>query len=133
VVVFSRRKSDSGGDDDGSGISSKLELGAIQEDGSLAPISCFTLEDAYGGSGGTDSIEFLVAEEDRFELEPDKVVIRKRVDETMLGFGMRQVGGGKGPGNPHGEESEQVYYIDREFLEVEGIDPVINPDLEILW
>jgi len=60
-------------------------------------------------------------------------VIQKLVDETMLGYGTRQVGGGKGPGNPHGEESEQLYYIDREFLEIEGIEPVIKPDLEILW
>ena len=71
-------------------------------------------------------------------------------------FGLRQVGGGKGPGNPHGEESEFLYYIDRNVVEGEycvvmttndtggkdeggndtvelmKIDVILNPNLEHL-
>ena len=36
-----------------------------------------------------------------------------------MGFGSRQVRGGKGPGNPHGEEGELLYYIDRTIVEGE--------------
>ena len=55
-----------------------------------------------------------------------------------------QVGGGKGPGNPHGEESELTYFIDRGVIErkycnVESVDDpmtidiVVNTDLEHVW
>jgi hypothetical protein len=43
------------------------------------------------------------------------------------------VGGGKGPGNPHGEESELLYYIDNRVVEENSIDVVLKPELEILW
>jgi hypothetical protein len=80
---------------------------------------------------------------------------------SAVGFGSRQVGGGKGPGNPHGEEGELLYYIDRKIVEGEyrvvmnsnnntsdidegekndnddvqlmTIDVVLNPSLEHLW
>eukprot|EP00978_Attheya_sp_CCMP212_P029640 scaffold105970_cov43-Attheya_sp.AAC.1 len=41
---------------------SLLELGALQEDGTLAPLSAWTMESAF--SGENYSIEFLVDEED---------------------------------------------------------------------
>jgi len=134
LVLFSRRKNDSEEDSE-----VKLELGALQEDGTLAPISAWTLESAF--AGGSDSIEFLVDEEDRFPgLTGDDVKVHSVLDESLLGYGSRQVGGGKGPGNPHGEESELLYYIDRRVLEgncdgLDGkeIDVVIKPELEILW
>lgn len=37
----------------------------------------------------------------------------------------------KGLGNPHGEESELLYYVDKDLLK--DIKLKINPDLEILW
>ena len=76
--------------------------------------------------------------------------------ESAVGFGSRQVGGGKGPGNPHGEEGELLYYIDRNVVEGEyrvamttndtggkdeggndtvelmKIDVILNPNLEHL-
>jgi hypothetical protein len=128
---------------------SLLELGAIQEDGTLAPLSAWTMESAF--SGGNDSIEFLVDEEDRFPgLNKEEVVIVSLLEESLIGYGSRQVGGGKGPGNPHGEESELLYYVDRRALRIEDDDSdedtapselpkedrikiVLNPELEILW
>eukprot|EP00978_Attheya_sp_CCMP212_P029489 scaffold104902_cov50-Attheya_sp.AAC.2 len=58
-----------------------------------------------------------------------------------------------GPGNPHGEESELLYYVDRRALRLEDHDDdnddddtapselpkedrikiVLNPELEIFW
>lgn len=41
-------------------------------------------------------------EEDMYPgLSSNEVIIHKRID---VDYGSRQVGGGKGPGNPHGEE-----------------------------
>ena len=107
-----------------------MQLGAIQEDGTLAPLSAWTTESAFG-----DSIEFLVDEEDRWmdELDLEKVNIISVLGEDLMSYGSRQVGGGKGPGNPHGEESEQLYYIDRKVIDDNAIDIVLKPDLEILW
>jgi hypothetical protein len=107
-----------------------LHLGAIQEDGSLAPLSAWTREPAFG-----TSIEFLVDEEDRWldDLEFDKVNIVSLLGEDVISYGSRQVGGGKGPGNPHGEESELLYYIDNTVIEENSIDIVLKPELEILW
>jgi hypothetical protein len=107
-----------------------LHLGAIQEDGTLAPLSAWTREPAFGSS-----IEFLVDEEDRWldDLEFDKVNILGILGEDVISYGSRQVGGGKGPGNPHGEESELLYYIDNRVVEENSIDVVLKPELEILW
>ncbi len=109
---------------------SKMQLGAIQEDATLAPLSAWTTECAF-----ENSIEFLVDEEDRWmkELEFDNVVIHSLLGEDVISYGNRQVGGGKGPGNPHGEESEVVYYVDQKVLEEGSVDIVLKPDLEILW
>lgn len=108
----------------------KKLLGAIQEDGTLSPLSCWTTECAF-----SNFIEFLVAEEDRWldDLKLENVIIHTLLDESMISYGSRQVGGGKGPGNPHGEESELVYYVDQDILEKEGIEVVKKPELEITW
>jgi hypothetical protein len=50
-----------------------------------------------------------------------------------MSYGSRQVGGGKGPGNPHGEESELVYYIDSKVMAENSINVVLKPELELLW
>ena len=105
----------------------KQELGAIQGDGTLAPLSAWTLEPAYD-----DIIEFVVDEDLRFPgITATQVEIIKVLDECVIGYGSRQVGGGKGPKNPHGEESELLYYVDREALD--NVDLVVNPGLEINW
>ena len=123
VVLFKRRN-----DED-----EKLEIGAMQEDGTVSPVSAWSLESAFA-SGSSDSIEFLVDEEDRFPgLTADDIVIVSVVDESLIGYGSRQVGGGKGPGNPHGEESELLYYVERSVIEEDEVDVVIKPELEILW
>jgi hypothetical protein len=115
IVLFSRN----GG--------KKQELGAIQGDGTLAPLSAWTLEPAYD-----NTIEFVVDEELRFPgLTATQVEIIKILDERVIGYGSRQVGGGKGPKNPHGEESELLYYVDLNALK--NVDLVVNPGLEINW
>lgn len=94
-------------------------------------------------------MEFVADEEDMFPgLSPsDEVQVVKVLDGSMMSYGSRQVGGGMGPGNPHGEESELLYYVERDIVEgmYEGggdgvaeiggmtIDVVVNPDLEIWW
>lgn len=121
-----------------------LDLGAMQEDGTIAPLSTWSNE-AYLG----DALQFLVDENDWPPgLTSDDVDLHELLtgdNDSIVSYGSRQVGGGKGPGNPHGEESEIVYYIDGDFVEKRtGIDAgnddvgrllriVINPDLEILW
>ena len=103
------------------------QLGAVQEDGTIAPLSAWTLEPAFG-----DTMEFVVDEELRFPgFTSSQVQVVKILDERVIGYGSRQVGGGKGPRNPHGEESELLYYIDRNELSDIGI--VVNPDLEVRW
>ena len=115
VVLFSRN----GGE--------TRELGAVQENGTIAPLSAWTLEPAYG-----DVVEFVVDEELRFPgLTATQVEVIEVLDERAIGYGSRQVGGGKGPRNPHGEESELVYYIERTALC--RVELVVNPDLEINW
>ncbi len=108
----------------------KSYIGAIQEDMTLAPLSAWTKEPAFG-----NSIEFVVDEEDRWmeELNLDNVIIESLLSEDLFSYGSRQVGGGKGLGNPHGEESELVYYVESEVLEAKDIEIPIKPDLEILW
>ena len=143
VVIFQRRNSD-GANNDENNIkkqSLELELGAFQENGSIAPLSTWSLESAYT-SGLNDMMEFLVDEEDLLPgLTPDDIEVLQVLDGSVVGYGSRQVGGGKGPGNPHGEESELLYYVDRSVVEgeyeVEGesaeVNVVVNPALELLW
>jgi hypothetical protein len=115
IVLFSRSESD------------KVELGAIQEDLTLAPLSAWSNEPVFG-----DFLEFLVDEEDRFPgLKSEDAKIVRVLDQDVITYGSRQVGGGKGPGNPHGEESELCYYVDQSVLR--NVQVVVKPDLEILW
>ena len=119
IVLFSRRRNDS--------APAVVELGAIQQDGTLAPLSAWTEEFAFA-----DSIEFVVDEEDRFPgLTASDVKIIKVLDESVIGYGSRQVGGGMGPSNPHGEESELCYYVDTSVLSDAQV--VVKPELEIFW
>ena len=108
-------------------LSSQRKLGAVQDDGRIAPLSVWTLEPAFG-----NSLEFLVDEEDLFPgFLHDQTEVHAIVPQNLLSYGSRQVGGGMGPGNPHGEESELLYYVDRSFLA--EIEVTVRPELEIFW
>mmetsp|Transcript_12009 Transcript_12009/g.22540 ORF Transcript_12009/g.22540 Transcript_12009/m.22540 type:complete len:224 (+) Transcript_12009:1006-1677(+) len=143
---FERRRDDD--DDESNSVNhqnKKLELGAFQENKSIAPLSTWTLESAYTSSNSdNDMMEFVVDEEDLFPgLSAEDATVWKVLDGSVVGYGSRQVGGGKGPGNPHGEESELLYYVDRRvvegkyWLESKGLEVevniVVNPNLEHLW
>lgn len=113
----------------------KLELGAVQENGNIAPLSTWTLESAYA-----NMMEFVVDEENLYPgLSSEEATVLKLIEG--IDYGSRQVGGGKGPGNPHGEESELLYYLERDVVEatysVEDekvtIEIEINTDLEHTW
>lgn len=133
--------------------STKLELGAVQENGNIAVLSTWTLESAYETSNN-DMMEFVVDEHDLFPgLSCEEVTVLKVLEGDQIGYGSRQVGGGKGLGNPHGEESEIVYYVERNVVEgrycirsseegggeeeggveIMKIELIVNPDLEHLW
>jgi hypothetical protein len=104
-------------------------LGAVQADGRVTPLSAWTEEPAFG-----DSLEFVVAEADLFpgfQQDDQRITIQSMVPEESLSYGSRQLFGGKGPGNPHGEESEVVYYVERSSLR--GVELRLKPELEILW
>jgi hypothetical protein len=117
VVIFSEK-----------GItSSKHKLGAVQEDGRITPLCVWTMEPAFG-----NSLEFLVDEEDLFPgYQMNQIHVHSIVPQNLLSYGSRQIGGGMGPGNPHGEESELLYYIDRSLLN--DIEVPVKPELEIFW
>jgi len=98
-------------------------------------------------------MEFVVDEEhpEFLGLTSEDISVAKILEGSHVSYGSRQVGGGKGPGNPHGEESELLYYVDRSVVEgdyyyrmsgddegvdeggVMNIEVVVNPDLEHLW
>jgi hypothetical protein len=103
-------------------------LGAIQEDGRITPLSAWTEEPAFG-----DSVEFVVAEADLFPgfQRDGRITVHAIVPEYFVSYGSRQLFGGKGPGNPHGEESELLYYVDRRILQ--GVEVTVKPELEIIW
>ena len=149
VVLFQRKQQHE------STSSTKLELGAVQENGNIAPLSTWTLESAYETTTN-DMMEFVVDEHDLFPgLSSDEVTVLKVLEGNNIGYGSRQVGGGKGLGNPHGEESEIVYYVERSVVEgtyckqrseevggededeeevrIMKIELIVNPDLEHLW
>ena len=109
------------------------EFGAVQEYGTIAPICTWTLESVMNGS---DTLEFLV-DEDRPRYTQNEIEILSLLPEEFInGYGSRQVGGGKGPGNPHGEESETLYYIERAAIQdnrYKHINVVVRPELEIIW
>lgn len=116
VVIFSERNQ-----------STKRKLGAVQDDGRITPLSVWTLEPAFA-----NSLECLVDEEDLFPgFQHDQIEVHAIVPQHLLSYGSRQVGGGMGPGNPHGEESELLYYVDRSLLN--DIEVTVKPELEIFW
>jgi hypothetical protein len=125
VIIYSLKN---GNDDDDDKNKNKMYLGAIQEDGTLSPLSTWTKDPAFG-----TSIEFLVDEEDRFVLATcmDQIHIHTMVPELQLSYGSRQCH--RGVGNPHGEESEILYYIDQDVIDKYQIQVSIKPHLEILW
>lgn len=101
---------------------------ALQEDGVLSPLSAWTSEPAFG-----ESIELLVDENDRFSLvdKMDRIQLHHLIDESNLSYGSRQCH--RGVGNPHGEESELLYYIDQDLIDKFDAHIDIKPELEILW
>lgn len=120
----------------------KLCLGAVQEGGLLSPLSAWTDEPAFG-----DSIEFLVDEEDRFSLEQETkdqleidsanndakhtIRIHHLLSEDEVSYGQRQCP--RGVHNPHGEESEMVYYCSQHIIDEYEIEMELKPELETLW
>jgi hypothetical protein len=119
VVIFSYKRYPS---------SRKRQLGAVQEDGRITPVCVWTMEPAYG-----DSLEFLVHENDLPGFAVQEVHIHSVVPQSALYYGSRQVGGGMGPDNPHGEISERLYYVDRSVVLKDDIEVVLRPELEIFW
>jgi hypothetical protein len=106
---------------------SRRQLGAVQGDSRITSLCVWTEEPAYG-----DSLEFLVHENDFYPgFKLDQVILHEIVPQNALSYGSRQLGGGMGPGNPHGEEGELLYYIDRSVLH--DIELTIKPELEIFW
>ncbi len=150
VVLFQRRVTNDH-DSSSNNINSNilpLELGAVQENGNVAPLSTWTLESAYTTSTNNEMMQFVVDDKDIFPgLSAQEVQVWIVLDGSVISYGSRQVGGGKGPGNPHGEESELIYYIDRNFVERKyarkrilenrimelSMSTVVNPKLEHLW
>ena len=96
---------------------SVVELGVIR-DGCLQPLCCWQ---------EADPVE-LVWDEDE---EPLASVyeVYNAVDAFPQ---QRLIDGGLGPNNPHGEESEDVYFVDRSDL---GADTVValREDREVWW
>ncbi len=116
VVIFSDKSK-----------SSQRKIGAVQDDGRITSLSVWTLEPAFG-----NSLEFLVDEHDLLPgFQRDQIVVHAIVPQNLLSYGSRQVGGGMGPGNPHGEESELLYYVDQSLLN--EIEVTVRPELEIFW
>ena len=103
---------------------------AVQEDGILSPLSVWTTECAFG-----NSMEFLVDEEERFKLADDvesrRIELHYLIDESSLSYGSRQCQ--RGVSNPHGEENELLYYIDKDVIERFDAKFDVKPELEILW
>lgn len=127
IVIYSDSSStsESPGEDDAA-TKKKKKLGAIQEDGTLLPLTAWKDEPAFG-----NLIEFVVDEQDRVPGGIQGMAIETIIPQESLSYGSRQVGGGKGPGNPHGEESELLYYVDKDLLT--NVEIRVNPKLEILW
>ena len=94
-----------------------VELGVIR-DGRLQPLCCWQ---------EADPVE-LVWDEDEEPLESVYDVLNA-VDAFPQ---QRLIDGGLGPNNPHGEESEDVYFVDRSDLS-EGTVVALREDREVWW
>lgn len=129
VVIYSL-KNQNDNENSSNNSEPRFYFGAVQEDGVLSPLSAWTTEPAFG-----DSIEFLVDEADRFSLvdamDDSKIQLHHLLSEEELSYGSRQCH--RGVGNPHGEESELLYYVEQDVIDKFGVVVVIKPDLEILW
>jgi hypothetical protein len=118
VVIFSAKNTSS---------ELKWRLGAVQDDGRITTLCVWTMEPAFG-----NSLECLVAEEDYLPgFQRDQIEVHAIVPQDLLSYGSRQVGGGMGPGNPHGEESELLYFVDRSLFH--NLEVPVKPELEIFW
>lgn len=106
------------------------KLGAVQDDGRVTPLCVWSLEPAF-----EDALEFLVDEDDFLPgfVDDTDITIHSIVPEHSMSYGSRQVGGGMGPGNPHGEESELLYYIENEIVASNDVEVIVKPELEIFW
>lgn len=140
VVIYSLLDDDD--DDD------KLCLGAVQENGVISALSAWTDELAFG-----NSVEFLVDEVDRFSLAQQTEEQRKAdgeddgnndkgssnntirihhvLSEDEVSYGARQCP--RGVHNPHGEESELLYYVDQDLMDRFEVRMELKPELETLW
>jgi len=96
---------------------SAVELGVIR-DGCLQPLCCWQ---------EADPVE-LVWDEDEEPLETVHTV-HHAVDAFPQ---QRLIDGGLGPNNPHGEESEDVYFVDRSGLS-EWTVVALREDREVWW
>ena len=166
VVIYSLVENNHNNDDDSSSSnnnSNRLYFGAMQEDGIISPLSVWSTEPVFG-----ESLEFLVDEEDRFSLQQKQftsdsitststagstIRIHHLLTEAEVSYSNRQCQ--RGVGNPHGEESELLYYIPQNVIDQYNNSPTpnqssdpqnpptesqqqmlhisIKPDLEILW
>jgi hypothetical protein len=107
-------------------------LGAMQDDGTIAPLSTWIDEPLCG----TSSMEFVVDKMERYPGYVNATVRNVRViPEQYIYYGSRQVDGGKGADNPHGELSELLYYVDAQYIDTmrPDLSIVVKPYLEILW
>ena len=57
--------------------------------------------------------------------------IHRLLSEDEVSYGQRQCP--RGVHNPHGEESEMLYYIDQQLIDEFQIDMELKPELETLW
>ena len=94
-----------------------VELGVIR-DGRLQPLCCWQ---------EADPVE-LVWDEDEEPLE-SVYDVYNAVDAFPQ---QRLIDGGLGPNNPHGEESEDVYFVDRSELSEETV-VALREDREVWW
>jgi len=123
---------------------SKVNVGCVAGE-KIHPLCSWTLESAYSESR-PHTIEFLMDEEVEaipFALDGGNGsgAIVLHVFEN-IGYGSRQVGGGMGPGNPHGEDSEDLFYVESDNIDEAikklygendskvSVDYVVRPDLE---
>ena len=96
---------------------SVVELGVIR-DGCLQPLCCWQ---------EADPVE-LVWDEDEEPLE-SVYHVYNAVDAFPQ---QRLIDGGLGPNNPHGEESEDVYFVDRSDLSKDTV-VALREDREVWW
>ena len=92
-----------------------VELGVALRDGRVQPLCCWQ---------ESDPVELVWDEDEPPVADFD---VRAVVDAWPT---QRLVDGGLGPNNPHGEESEDVYVVDRAQL---AATPVLRADREVWW